>query len=71
MRKSAQPRWTDKYCVFYRDFGHTTFECYALYYEIQTLIKYGILMEFLTDVWRMCEEIWRHNRDDIPNALSP
>ncbi|KAL0461346.1 UNVERIFIED_CONTAM: hypothetical protein Slati_0022200 [Sesamum latifolium] len=47
MKDNSKRLKSDKYYCFHRDRGHTTEECYHLKNEIETLIQYGYLKEYV------------------------
>ncbi|XP_022883485.1 uncharacterized protein LOC111400301 [Olea europaea var. sylvestris] len=47
MRSPPESRDMNKYCEFHRDHGHTTENCKALQWEIEALIKRGLLSSYV------------------------
>ncbi|KAK0580101.1 hypothetical protein LWI29_036380 [Acer saccharum] len=55
-----------KYCDFHEDVGHNTSECYNLRNQIEGLVRGGLLVEFLQQVWnsiRIGKEVEGEMRD--------
>ena len=47
MMTASNKRNKNKYCLFHKDHGHTTSDCFDLKEEIETLIQKGYLKEFV------------------------
>ena len=62
----ADQRNRYKYCDFHEDVGHNTFECYSLRNQIESLVRGGLLTEFLQQVRdsiKMGNEVQKEMRD--------
>ena len=49
LRGNRSKRNQNKYCRFYKDIGHTIEECITLKDEIEKLIRYGYLQDYVND----------------------
>ncbi|KAK4838240.1 hypothetical protein QYF36_012171 [Acer negundo] len=50
MKAPANRRNQYKYCDFHEDVGHNTSECYSLCNQIESLVRGGLLVEFLQQI---------------------
>ncbi|XP_022871854.1 uncharacterized protein LOC111390955 [Olea europaea var. sylvestris] len=65
MRSPPESRDMNKYCEFHRDHGHTTENCKALQWEIEALMKRGLLSSYVDNDKRRRND---RGREKAPEA---